>query len=335
MIDERFYFLQPKPSLSELAAAGKAEIHTQVSSAVSVNSFENANDGDLTFIEKFKGVELTNVRASVCITSREVAELLPKNISIIVSDKPRWSYGQAAKLIAVPRHFHSNMKSISDSSTIEKGVIIGPNVIIGDDVCIGADTIIGPGTVIWPGVKIGKNCSIGSNVTIKTSLIGNNVTLSSGVVLGETGFGLSIGPNGADDSPHFGRVIVQDWVSIGSNSCVDCGVFGDTIIGERVKIDNLCHISHNVVIEAHSVLAAFCGVAGSTVIGSGTQMGGACSVADHLTVGRQVKLAGNSGLMSDIPDGETWGGYPAKPIKSWFRETVWLSKQVVAQKNKK
>ncbi len=335
MIDERFYFLQPKPSLSQLAVAGKAEIYTQVSSAVSVNSFENASNGDLTFIENIKGADLTDVKASVCITSREIAEQLPENISIIVSDRPRWSFGQASKLIASPRQFQSNTLSISDSSTVEEGVILGPNVVIGDDVSIGAGTVIAPGTVIWPGVKIGKNCSIGSNVTIKTSLIGNNVTLSSGVVLGESGFGLSIGANGADDSPHFGRVIVQDWASIGCNSCVDCGVFGDTIIGERAKIDNLCHISHNVVIEAHSVLAAFCGIAGSTIVGSGTQMGGACSIADHLKIGRQVKLAGNSGLMSDIPDGETWGGYPAKPIKSWFRETVWLSKQVTSRKTEK
>ncbi|MCT6872146.1 MAG: UDP-3-O-(3-hydroxymyristoyl)glucosamine N-acyltransferase, partial [Bartonella sp.] len=31
-----------------------------------------------------------------------------------------------------------------------------------------------------------------------------------------------------------------------------------------------------------------------------------------------------SGVMNDIPDGERWGGSPARPIKQWFREVAAL-----------
>lgn len=332
MLDERFYVLQPAPSLRDLAVAGQAELVREGEKANSLASLLSAKKGDLTFIESEKGLETSTIAASVCFAPIGFADKLPPSISVLESKSPRWGFAQAAELIAKPRKFQKSSGLISGSASIETGAEIGPNVVLGDDVSIGSGTTIGAGSVIWPGVKIGRNCVIGSNVTIKCAYIGDRVKVYSGVVIGEAGFGLSVGPAGADDTPHFGRVIVQDKVTIGANSCIDRGAFTDTLIGENVKIDNLCHISHNVRLEAHSVLAAFCGIAGSTVIGTGTQMGGNCSVSDHLVVGKGVKLAGNSGVMSDVPDGETWGGYPAKPIKTWLRQNVWLAKQVENRK---
>ena len=332
MLDERFYEIRTELSLDELAQTGEAEIAQKVFSAKSLNSFVNAKSGDLTFLENARGVDFSLCEASVCFAPEELASKFPKTVSVLISKSPRWSFSQAAALIAQPKRFSASSDNISRTANISDNAELGPNVTIGDDVFIGEGTIIGPGTVIWPGVTIGKNCNIGSNTVIRSALIGDGVTIYSGAIIGENGFGLSIGNQGAIDTPHFGRVVIQDNVSIGANTCIDRGVFADTLIQERVKIDNMCHISHNVEIGAHSVLAAQCGIAGSTKIGAGTQMGGACGVADHLEIGIGVKLAGHSGLMSNIPDGETWGGYPAKPIKQWFRENVWVSKQLSNRK---
>ena len=38
-------------------------------------------------------------------------------------------------------------------------------------------------------------------------------------------------------------------------------------------------------------------------------------------------VAGGAGVLADIPAGETWSGYPAKPIRQSLREAVWLAKQ--------
>ncbi|MDD9332628.1 MAG: UDP-3-O-(3-hydroxymyristoyl)glucosamine N-acyltransferase, partial [Bartonella sp.] len=35
-------------------------------------------------------------------------------------------------------------------------------------------------------------------------------------------------------------------------------------------------------------------------------------------------IAAGSGVMNDIPDGEKWGGSPARPFKQWFREVAAL-----------
>ena len=127
----------------------------------------------------------------------------------------------------------------SPEAKIEDNVLIGPQVVIGPGVQIGTGTQIHPGAVIGPGVKIGRNCHIGPHASIFFSLIGDGVTILGGARLGETGFGLAVGPAGAVQTPHFGRVIVQDNVVIGANTCVDRGLFDDTVIMTNAKIDNL------------------------------------------------------------------------------------------------
>ena len=57
--------------------------------------------------------------------------------------------------------------------------------------------------------------------------------------------------------PHLGGVHIGNHVRIGSSTCVDRASLGNTIIEDKVKIDNLVHIAHNVVIgRAAKVVAA-------------------------------------------------------------------------------
>lgn len=131
---------------------------------------------------------------------------------------------------------------------------------------------------------------------------------------------------GPVDVPHFGRAIIQDGVSIGAGVTVDRGLFGDTVVGELTKIDNLCQIAHNVTVGRGVIIAAFGGVSGSTTIGDGVMMGGRVGVADHRQIGRGAILAAGSAVMHDVPAGERWAGYPAKPMRQWLREVAWLGK---------
>ena len=54
---------------------------------------------------------------------------------------------------------------------------------------------------------------------------------------GQDGFGFDMGPRGRLKVPQIGRVLIQDDVEIGANSCVDRGALNDTIIGQGTKID--------------------------------------------------------------------------------------------------
>ncbi len=209
---------------------------------------------------------------------------------------------------------------------MEESVSIGHGAVIGPGAWIGAGTEIGAGAVIGPGVAIGRDCRIGVGVSIRCALIGDRVHIHAGAAIGEPGFGAAPGPKGLVSLPQLGRAILQDEVRIGANSTVDRGAFGDTVIGERTKIDNLCHIGHNCRIGRDCVMAAYCGISGSVTIGDGCQLGGRVGTVDHITIGAGARIGAGAGVTKDVPAGETWAGYPARPFKDWMRQTAWLTR---------
>ena len=74
------------------------------------------------------------------------------------------------------------------------------------------------------------------------------------------------------------------------------------------------------------VMAAYTGISGSVVIGDGVQFGGRAGVADHVTIGDGARIGAAAAVFKDVPPGETWTGFPARPVKRWLRETAWLSR---------
>ena len=226
MIDKRFYNVSDNVSASQLADAGQGSLvrGNADKCVASFASAETAESTDLTFLENAKSIKAENVKAGVCFAPADLAEAFPEDVVVITSDSPRWSFSKAASLIASPIQHWAADTIIHPSAQIEDGARIGANVVIGPNAKIGGGTTIRPGTVIGAGVAIGRSCQIGSNVTISCALIGDAVTILSGTTVGENGFGLSPGPDGALDTPHFGRVIIQDKVSIGANVCVPWSV---------------------------------------------------------------------------------------------------------------
>ncbi|MGE3142544.1 MAG: UDP-3-O-(3-hydroxymyristoyl)glucosamine N-acyltransferase, partial [Hyphomonadaceae bacterium] len=144
---------------------------------------------------------------------------------------------------------------------------------------------------------------------------------------GEQGFGVAVEGGALADMPHLGRVIVQDRVTIGANCTIDRGVFGDTVLGEDAKLDNLCHIGHQAVIGRGVLIAAFGGVSGSTTVGDHAVLGGRVGIGDHRRIGARATLAAGAAVLQDVPEGETWGGYPARPLRRFLREVAWVSRK--------
>ena len=218
---------------------------------------------------------------------------------------------------------------IHPTATVGEGVRIGAFVSVGAGATVGARTALFEGVRIYEGARVGQDCVLHANVVIRERCsVGNRVILASGVAIGTDGFGYrpSADGRGIAKIPHIGTVIVEDDVEMGANTCVDRGKFGATRIGAGTKIDNVCQIGHNVEIGRCVVISGLSGVAGSTRIGDGSRIGGGCGIADHLNIGRGVSLAARSGVMSDIPDGATWGGFPAQDIRMALREVALVRK---------
>jgi UDP-3-O-[3-hydroxymyristoyl] glucosamine N-acyltransferase len=55
-------------------------------------------------------------------------------------------------------------------------------------------------------------------------------------------------------------------------------------------------------------------------------MAGGVGLADHLKIGDGAQLAAGSGFMHDVPAGEIWAGYPAKPMGETMREIAMVTR---------
>ncbi|CAN5389172.1 UDP-3-O-(3-hydroxymyristoyl)glucosamine N-acyltransferase [soil metagenome] len=331
MPDPRFFEDLGPATLTELASLSGARLADPAlgdQRITHVAPLEGAAAGAVTFLSDPKRLaDLAQLSAGACFLKPDHAALALAGCALLVTPHPQAAWAAAAGRLHAPRHHDGMASRIHPDSALEEGVVLAPGVVIGQGARIGRGTRLGPGAVIGPGVSIGRDCRIGANAVIGFALIGDRVAIHAGAVIGEAGFGAAGGPTGVVDLPQLGRVILQDGVTIGANSCVDRGAFGDTTIGENTKIDNLVHVAHNVRLGRNCVAAAYTGISGSTVVGDGVAFGGKAGVADHLTIGAGAQIGASASVFKDVPAGETWTGFPARPLKRWLRETAWLSRK--------
>ena len=285
----------------------------------------DAGPSTLTFVGDLAHARaLAGSRAGAAVVTRTLAKEVTAGDAraiILVDDADR-AMIVALELFARPETLPA--PGVHPTAVVEPGVSLGADVRIGPRCWVGAGATVGDrtalfaGVSIYPGASVGADCTFHSGVSIRERCrVGNRVILHSGVAIGTDGFGYRPAPGGRGilKVPHLGNVVLEDEVEIGANSCVDRGKFGSTVIGFATKLDNLVQVGHNCRIGKCCVISGLSGVAGSTTIGDGTRIGGGAGLADHLTIGRGVSIAAMSGVMNDIPDGETWGGYPAQEIR--------------------
>ena len=181
----------------------------------------------------------------------------------------------------------------------------GKGVYVGAFAYVGHRTEVGDGSIIYEHVYI----------------IGDNVILHANCVIGSDGFGNAPQPDGTwEKIEHLGNVIIGNNVEIGANTTVDRAQMESTIIGNGVKIDNLCQIAHNVIIGDNTVMAAMCGIAGSTVIGKNCIFAGQVGIAGHLKVADNTVLGAQAGLIGNVrKSGEVLMGTPAIAHKQYLR----------------
>ena len=160
---------------------------------------------------------------------------------------------------------------------------------------------------------------LSTEITIRNSIISNNVHIQDGSKIGVKGFGFIPNKNKNVRIPHFGKVILKDGVEIGANCTIDRGSLADTIIGSNTFIDNQVHVAHNVQMGKNCMIAGQVGFAGSTTLGENVVIGGQAGISGHLTIGNNVKIGGGSGVINDIPDNNQVMGYPAIPLKDFVK----------------
>jgi UDP-3-O-[3-hydroxymyristoyl] glucosamine N-acyltransferase len=306
---------QMKIALKELAKLldgkvigdGKVEI-------TGVAGIKEARPGDITF--------LANPRYEAWLrTSRASAVIMEHNnggvdMPVVESDNPYYAFLKAVKVFhgsrfEIPEGVHPTCV-VGKNVKMGAGVRLGPNVVIDDDVEIGDGTAVMAGAYVGAKAVLGEEVLIYPNVTIREETrLGNRVIIHSGTVIGSDGFGYAKNGDEYHKIPHVGNVVIEEDVEIGANCCVDRATTGTTLIKKGVKLDNLVHIAHNVVINENSIALAQVGIAGSTEIGRNVILAGQAGLVAHIKIGDNARIGSQAGVTKSVPADTSVSGYPA------------------------
>ncbi len=299
----------------------------------SVASLDRARSGQLTFCGSPKYAPLlAETSASIVLLTPDVASSPTRASARIVVPKP-----QEALVSLLPRLYKTSQRTagvhptavIGKAAQIGRDVCIGPFVQVGDGAVVGDRATIDSHCSVGAGVTIGEDCRIYPNVTLyQGTRLGKRVAIHASAVIGSDGFGYVSTRAGHDKIPHVGRCIIEDDVEIGAGTTIDRGSIDDTVIGAGTKIDNLVQIAHNVRIGRLCMIASQAGISGSVRIEDGVVIGGQAGFQGHHTIGKGARIGGQSGVFADVPAGETWSGYPARPHKESLRATAALFRLV-------
>jgi UDP-3-O-[3-hydroxymyristoyl] glucosamine N-acyltransferase len=219
---------------------------------------------------------------------------------------------------------------VEEPSFIGAHVTVGKNIYRGAFSYIGSNVTIGDDVKIYPHVFIGDNVTIGNHTILHANVklyadtkIGSNCVIHSGTVIGSDGFGFAPQEDGSYKTiPQLGNVIIEDHVSIGANTVIDCAtLFGDaTIIRQGVKLDNLIQVAHNVEVGKNTVIAAQTGISGSSKIGENNMIGGQVGIAGHLVIANNTGIGAQAGIGKSIKEeGVKIIGSPAFDVKEYYK----------------
>lgn len=213
---------------------------------------------------------------------------------------------------------------IGPECEIGVGSRIGPQVVLGRGVRVGDHTAVMAGAVVEHGAVIGDRSVIHPNATVGYDCrIGDDVIVQSNAVIGAEGYGFAQDEKGRSHRiPQLGTVVIEDRVSIGAGTCIDRATYGETRIGSGTKLDNLCHIAHNVEIGRDCLLTAMFVTGGSCKLGDRVVASGQAAVLDHLDVCSDVFLVRRAGVAEDIDEPGVYAGTPVEPYARYLRNTA-------------
>ena len=285
---------------------------------------DTAKAGDLTFAENAEYFAIAEKSAATAIIAGK--EFSSANKILIRVANPRIAFARAMGVFFPEPAFTPGIHPsavVAASAQIDPTAHIGPHCTVGERVKIGAHCALQAGDFVGEDTVLEEGTNLFPNVTIYArSQIGKRVRIHAGTVIGSDGFGYVFDSGFHRKVPQIGNVIIGDDVEIGSNVSVDRGALGSTTIGKGTKIDNLVHIAHNVEIGDYSILCGQVGIAGSAKLGKFCVLAGQVGIAGHLKIGNKVTVGSKSGVMHNIPDGETWLGFPAQPDKQAKRVVI-------------
>ena len=292
-----------------------------------LSKIEEAKEGSLGFLSnlKYEAFLYTTQATAVIVSEGFIPKQDVTPALIFVED----AYSSFSTLLG----FYQSLL-LTQKSGVEEPAFMGANSAVGEKSYrgafsyIGQNCQIGRNVKIFPHVYIGDNVKIGDNSILYAgariyadTVIGKRCVIHSGAVIGSDGFGFAPQKDGSYKAiPQIGNVILEDEVSIGANTTIDCATMGSTVIREGAKLDNLVMVAHNVEVGKNTVIAAQAGISGSTKIGSQVVIAGQVGIVGHISIADRTTIGAQSGVSKTVKEeGTIIQGSPAFDYKDNLR----------------
>jgi UDP-3-O-[3-hydroxymyristoyl] glucosamine N-acyltransferase len=294
-----------------------------------VAGIEEAGPEQLTFLanSKYSAAARRSRAAAILAAPDFAAGALP----VLRHANPYLAFAQALELFYQPPAYPPGIHPtavIDPSAQIGEGAHIGPYVVIGAGAVIGGEAVLLAHVVIYCGARIGNRFFAHAHAQVREyCVLGDDVTLQNGVVIGADGFGFARdGARGWHKIVQSGIARLADRVEVQANACVDRASIGETSIGADTKIDNLVQVGHGCSVGEHTMLCSQVGLGGSTRVGNNVILAGQVGTAGHLTIGDGAVATAQSGIPSDVAAGGTVSGTPAVENRRWLRSVAVINK---------
>ena len=296
----------------------------------SIASLKNAGSSDLSYADEKFHDEVAASRAG-CVLVRS-GEWPSKTVILVKNPKLAFAKAGTWLLSETDREIGTHPSAtISPTATLGERVKIGAGAVLESGVSIGDDTTIEAGCYVGKNTKIGAQCILYPRVVIyKDVAIGDRVVIHAGAVIGADGFGfVNEGPIHVK-FPQIGKVVIEDDVEIGANTCIDRGSLETTVIRRGVKLDNLIQIAHNVEIGENTVIAAQTGISGSSTLGAQCIIGGQVGMGEHARLDDNTIIGGQGGVLNGkhVRGGEVLWGTPVRPLREFLLQQAYLARLV-------
>ena len=124
-------------------------------------------------------------------------------------------------------------------------------------------------------------------------------------------------PDWSGDHPAVGEVVFGKDVEVGEGVIINrpAATPDGTVIGDHCHLMSGCFVGHDTVLGSHVTLNPRAVLAGFVTIGDYSTIGMNASVHQHSKLGRCCMIGANCFFKGESPDGVTWVGVPARPLK--------------------
>lgn len=287
-----------------------------------VKGIEEAGPTEVTFVANPKyGGLARKTKAAAVLVEPEFPEIEAATLRI---KNPYLAFSRTLGFFYQPPTYEPGIHPtavIDPTAEIGAGAHIGAYVVIGPRVRLGEAATLLPHVVLYPGVQAGSHFFAHAHAVVREDcILGDNVTLENGVIIGADGFGFAKNELGHwEKIPQSGPVRIGNRVDVQANACIDRATVGETRIGDGTKIDNLVQVGHASHVGENTMICAQTGLAGSSDVGSNVILAGQAGVAGHCTIGDGVILTAQTGISHDIPAGKMISGSPGFDNRTWLR----------------